>query len=217
MGEPFGKASRRTFFRINTFVSFPYRSSPKMNSSVSHKTLINRHSKPWRAGCPGLFLQRAGKISAFFLILIFLVPIFSHAQPMGMKPWKKESRCGRASDLNLTPEQAKGLDLLQQTYLQETQLLRAQLITRRLELRELLTNPSLKADPIRTKYVEVAETQSKLEEKAIEYLLKVRGLLTNDQLKFWCPEEEFPPHQRMMPGHRPMRRMNPMRALPPEE
>jgi Spy/CpxP family protein refolding chaperone len=157
------------------------------------------------------------KIAVFSLILIFLLPIFSHAQPMGMRPWKKETRGGRASELNLTSEQAKELNRLQQTHLQETQLLRAQLITRRLELRELLTSPSVRTESIRVKYVEVVETQSKLEEKTIEYLIKVRGLLSHEQLRLWCPEEECPLSQRMMPGHRPMRRMNPMRALPPEE
>jgi hypothetical protein len=42
----------------------------------------------------------------------------------------------------------------------------------------------------------------------------VRELLTHEQIRFWCPEEEWPLFQRMMPGHRPMKRM---RALPPEE
>lgn len=157
------------------------------------------------------------KIIFYLLILILLLPIFSYSQPKGMKYWRKDVRCLRASDLTLNSEQAKGLDLLQQTYLEETQLLRAQLIIKRLELRELLTNPSAKIETIRTKHDEIVETQSKMEEKAIEYLIKVRGLLTLEQLKFWCPEEEFPLSQRMMPGHRPMRPMKPMRARPREE
>ncbi len=157
------------------------------------------------------------KLCVFILILIFLLPASSYSQSKGMKPWRKDVRCWRASELNLTSEQTKELNLLQQTYLQEVQLLRAQLITKRLELRELLTNPSVKTESVRTKYGEVVETQSKMEEKAIEYLLKVRGLLTHEQLKLWCPEDEFPLSQRMMPGHRPMRPMDPMRRLPPEE
>jgi len=157
------------------------------------------------------------KIAVFSLVLIFLLPIFSHAQPMGMRPWRKDGRCGRASDLHLSPEQAKGLNLLQQTYLQETQLLRAQLVTKRLEFRELLINPAIKTESIRTKYIEMVETQSNLEEKAIEYMVKIRGLLTYEQLKSWCPEQEFPLFQRMRPGHGPMGPMSPRRTLPPEE
>ncbi len=160
------------------------------------------------------------KIIFFFFILIFFLPYFSYSQPKGMEHWRKDVWCSRALDLTLNSEQAKGLNLLQQTYLEEIQLLRAQLITKRLELRELLTSPSAKIETIRTKQGEVVETQFKMEEKAIEYLIKVRGLLTLEQLKFWCPEEEFPLSQRRLPGHRPMRPMRPMypmRAKPPEE
>jgi Spy/CpxP family protein refolding chaperone len=157
------------------------------------------------------------KITAFSLILIFLLPISSYSQSMGMRPWRKDARCWRALDLNLSSEQAKGLNLLQQTYLEETQLLRAQLVTKRLEIRELLTNPAIKTESIRTKHLEWVETQSKLEEKAIEYLVKVRSLLTHEQLKSWCPEQEFHLFQRMMHGHSPMGPMNPKRTLPPEE
>ncbi len=157
------------------------------------------------------------KITVLSLILIFLFPISSYSQSMGMRPWKKDARCWRASELNLSSEQAKGLDLLQQTYLRETQLLRAQLVTKRLEFRELLTNHAIKTEFIRIKYLEVVETQSKMEEKAIEYLVKIRSLLTQEQLKFWCPEQEFPLFQRMMPGHSPMGPMNPRKTLSPEE
>jgi Spy/CpxP family protein refolding chaperone len=157
------------------------------------------------------------KITVFFLILIFLLPISSYSQSKGMKPWRKEARCWKASELPLSPEQGNRLNPLQQTYLEETQLLRAQLVTKRLELRELLTNPAIKTESIRTKYLELVETQSKMEEKAIEYLVKIRSLLTHEQLKSWCPEQEFPLFQRMMHGHSPMRPINPKRAMPTEE
>ena len=157
------------------------------------------------------------KITAFSLVLIFLLPIASSPQPKGMRPWRKDARCGMASELNLSPEQTKGLNLLQQTYLREMQLLRAQLITRRLEFRELLTNPAVRTEAIRMKYIEVTETQSKIEEKAMEYLVKIRNLLSHEQLQFWCPEQEFPAFQRMMPGHSPTGPMGPKRTLPPEE
>ena len=157
------------------------------------------------------------KITVFSLILIFLLPISSFSQSKGMKPWRKEARCWRASELHLSPEQGNRLTLLQQTYLEETQLIRAQLVTKRLEIRELFTNPAIKTESIRTKYLEMVETQSKLEEKAIEYLVKVRSLLTHEQLKAWCPDQEFPLFQRMIHGHGPMGPVSPRRALPPEE
>ncbi len=157
------------------------------------------------------------KITIYSLILIFFLPMVSDSQPIGMRPWKKEARCWRASELNLSPEQAKNLDLFQQTFLRETQLLRAQLLTRRIELRELLTNPANTTESIRNKHFEVVETQSKIEEKAIEYMMKVRSLLTQEQLKLWCPEQEFPFFQRTMPSYSPMGPMPHRKSLPPEE
>jgi hypothetical protein len=158
------------------------------------------------------------KIIIFPLILIFFFPIFSYAQSMGMRPGRKDARCWGASELNLSSEQAKGLTHIQQTYFRETQLLRAQLVTKRLEFREFLTNPAIRMESIRAKYLDVVETQSKMEEKAVEYLVKVRSLLTHEQLRLWCPEQEFPLLQRMMPGHGPLRGpMIPKKPFPREE
>jgi Spy/CpxP family protein refolding chaperone len=123
---------------------------------------------------------------------------------MGMRPWKGEGPCWSASELNLSQEQRKGLDLNQQTYLREAQLIRAQLFTKRLELREFLTNPTIKIESIRMKHLEIIDLRSKQEEKAIEYLIKVRNLLTLEQLQNWCPEQEFPSFRQMMYGPSPM-------------
>lgn len=121
-----------------------------------------------------------------------------------MKKWRGEGPCWRASELNLSQEQRKSLDLFQQTYFREAQLTRAQLFTKRLELRELLTNPTARTESIRVKSLEIIELQSKQEERAIEYLIKVRNLLTPEQLQNWCPEQEFPFFRQMMYGTDPM-------------
>ena len=128
----------------------------------------------------------------------------SHGPGMGMRKWRGEGQCWRASELNLSQEQRRGLDLIQQTYFREAQLFRLQLFTKRLELRELLIHPTIKLESIRVKYLEIIELQSKQEEKAIEYLIKVRNLLTPDQLQNWCPEQEFPAFRQMMYGTGPM-------------
>lgn len=158
-------------------------------------------------------------VRLIILLLVFLLTQVSpiHSEAQGMRPWRREGKCLRALELHLTSEQSRRLHHLQQTYLQETQNLRAQLIAKRMELRELLTNSTARMENIRTKYMEVVETQSKLEEKAIDYLIKVRDLLTQEQLNLWCPEEEFPMLHKMPPGHRPLRPMPPMRMQPLEE
>jgi Spy/CpxP family protein refolding chaperone len=155
------------------------------------------------------------KIIFFLLILIVLcLASFSFSQPFGMRypPAKerREERCWRASELNLTSEQKKGLSQIQQSYFRETQLLRAQLFSKQVELREFLTDKSANAEAVRSKHSEVHRLQSRFEEKAIEYLIHVRNILTEEQLKNWCPEQEFPFFRRMGPMH-------PRRGFPPPE
>ncbi len=133
---------------------------------------------------------------------------------MGMRHWRGENRGWRASELNLSSEQTKELDLIQQTYYRETQLQRTQLLSKRLELREFLTDPTIKIEFIRSKYAEINEIQFRFEEKAAEYLIKVRNLLTPEQLKSWNSEEEYPLFQRMMHEHDPMGHMRLKKNLP---
>ena len=159
------------------------------------------------------------KIQTLIFCLLFILTVslsFSQPPGMGMKKWRGEGPCWRASDLDLSLDQVKRLDLIHQAYFRETQLPKAELFAKRLELREFLTNPNLRIESIRSKYLEINEIQSKLEEKTIEYLIKVRNILTQEQLKIWCPEQEFPLFQRMKHGPGPMGIMPPRKPPFPE-
>jgi Spy/CpxP family protein refolding chaperone len=163
------------------------------------------------------------RITIPLFIFIFVFPTFlAFSQPSKMKTspgteqWWREAQCLRASDINLSQDQMKGLDLIQEAYFQEIRLLRIQLFSKRLELRDLLTNPTLKSEAIRTKYREMNELQLKLDEQTMEYLLKLRNLLTKEQLKTWCPEKEFSSLREMVQGPGLMHPMHP-RMHPPEE
>jgi Spy/CpxP family protein refolding chaperone len=144
-------------------------------------------------------------------------PSFPQPPGMGMKKWRGENPCWRASELNLSQEQRKSFDLIQLAYFREAQILRLQLFTKNFELRELLTNPTTTTESIRAKYLEFIELQSKRAEKAVEYLIKVRNLLTPEQLKNWCPEREIPSFGHMMHGAAPMGPMHQRKAFPPPE
>ena len=152
-----------------------------------------------------------------FLFVFVASPSFSQPPGMGMRKWRGEATCWRASDLDLSQEQRKSLELIQQAYFREAQLLRAQLFTRRLELRELLIGPTIKIESIRAKNSEIIELQSKEEERSVEYLVKVRNLLTPEQLRKWCPEREFPAFRHRMHGTGPMGPMHPGKTFPPSE
>jgi Spy/CpxP family protein refolding chaperone len=152
-----------------------------------------------------------------FLLIFAASPSFSQPPGMEMRKWRGKAPCWRASDLDLSPEQRKNLELIQQAYFRETQLLRAQLFTRRLELRELLIDPAIKLESIRAKNSEIIELQSKEEERSVEYLVKVRNLLTPEQLQKWCPEQEFPAFRHRMYGSGSMGPMHPRKTFPPPE
>ena len=153
----------------------------------------------------------------FFSLLLSIAPSFSqppdtkYGPGMGRMHWRGDSPCFRASDLNLSPDQMKELNLIHQAYFRETQPLRAELLSRYFELKEFLTNPIIKMESIHAKNAEIIQLQSRLEERSIYYLVKVRTLLTQDQLRIWCPEQEFPPLRRMMhgPGAMPPKRPHP--------
>jgi hypothetical protein len=141
-------------------------------------------------------------------LILFQLASFAFSQPSDnmmrhgpeFRGWRGEGRCFRASELNLSQDQAKRLESIQQAYLRDTQVPRTELFSKRLELREFFTNPTVKIETIRSKYLEINELESRIEEKTIDYLLKVKGLLTQEQLKIWCPEQEFSLFRRMMQG-----------------
>ena len=153
----------------------------------------------------------------FFLLFFEASLSFSQPPGMGMRKWRGENPCWRAVELDLSRDQRKNLELIQQAYFREAQLLRAQLFSRRLELRELFVSPTVKIESIRSKNSEIIEIESKQEEKAIEYLIKVRNLLTSEQLQKWCPEQEFPAFRQRMYGTGPMGPMHPRETFPPPE
>ncbi len=160
------------------------------------------------------------KIVLMLLLFSFFMPISSpRADParmtmrpgMGMGPWEVEDpQCRQAAELNLSA----GLAEIEQAYLRETRLLRAQIFLKRLELRQAFTDPSTRVESIRSKYAELLDLKSKLEEKSLEFLMKVRELLTIEQLNRWCPEREFPYSRQTVHGMDPRYPRHPPRKLP---
>jgi len=166
------------------------------------------------------------KPKCFFLVFLFLFlfisPSFSqpsekgHGPGMGRMHRRGEPSCLRASDLNLSPNQMKELELIQQSFYREAYPIRTELFSKYFELKEFLINPTIKIESIHAKNAEIILLQSKLEERTIHYLIKVRALLTQEQLKIWCPEQEFPQSRRMMPGPGHLGPMGPPKPYPQE-
>ena len=159
-------------------------------------------------------------VLVFLFLFLFISPSFSQPPERRHGPGMMHRRggppCPRASDLNLSLDQMKELELIQQSFYREAQPIRTELLSKYLELKEFLTNPIIKTESIHAKNAEIILLQSKLEERTIHYLIKVRALLTQEQLRIWCPEQEFPHSRRMMPGPGPMGPMGQPKPSPQE-
>ncbi len=70
-------------------------------------------------------------------------------------------------------------------------------------------------NPVRT-MTDVEKLKPVDSAKSIDYLMKVRGILTQEQLRSWCPELEIPFFRRMMQRPDLKGPMNPKR-MPPHE
>jgi hypothetical protein len=175
-----------------------------------------------RIGFRWAIMKLKSLVLVFLFLSLFICPSFSqppdkrHGPEMGRMHRRGELLCPRASDLNLSSDQMKELELIQQSFYREASPIRTELFSKYLELKEFLTDPIIKIESIRAKNAEIILLQSKLEERAIHYLIKVRALLTQEQLRIWCPEQEFLRSRRMMPGPGSMGPMGPPKPHPQE-
>jgi hypothetical protein len=144
-------------------------------------------------------------VLVFLFLFLFISPSFSqppekgHGPGMGRMHRRGEPPCLRATDLNLSSDQMKELELIQQSFYREAHPIRTELFSKYFELKEFLTNPLVKIESIHAKDAEIILLQSRLQERTTHYLIKVRALLTQEQLRLWCPEQEFPHSRRMTP------------------
>ena len=83
---------------------------------------------------------------------------------------------------NLTVEQSEKLATLQKTHIEETSALRTERATKNIELYQLLAQPQPKTEEILLKQKELSNLQSQLEQKCLSKELKMRQILTEEQL-----------------------------------
>lgn len=83
---------------------------------------------------------------------------------------------------SLTAEQGTNLQELRQKFDDETAQLRGTIITKRFELQSLWTNPTADSRAIQEKEKELRSLQDQMTEKATQFKLEARNILTPDQL-----------------------------------
>ncbi|MDZ7696284.1 MAG: Spy/CpxP family protein refolding chaperone [Deltaproteobacteria bacterium] len=98
----------------------------------------------------------------------------------GMSPGYCWSNAG-ASNLNLTEEQSGKLQTLREDYVKEITPLQNQMISLRAEMRLLWNAAGPEAEKILAKQRELSGIQAQLDEKAAQYRLDCRAMLTPEQ------------------------------------
>jgi len=99
--------------------------------------------------------------------------------------------CWQPGDLHMTAEQTEKLKSIQGSYLNEITALRNDLLNKRYELNKLMSNPTSKASDIKAKQEGVFALETQIQEKVIDYQLKVREILTPQQFKRWRSQGQF--------------------------
>jgi len=129
----------------------------------------------------------------FFALILFLFTALN-AQPLrAQQPFPKQSKpilkidrqgTGWQSFLvDLTEEQAKAIENLQRTYAAEVLALRIELISLRFELRHLIRDPNVQSKILLDRQKKILELQTKHENLSFSFQLKLREILTKEQLE----------------------------------
>jgi zinc resistance-associated protein len=115
------------------------------------------------------------------VVLMAIGASYAYAQRAGFGPGHRMG-WGYGNWSSLTPEQQTKLQELHQKFNDETAQLRGSILAKRLELQSLWTNP--KADPkaILEKEKELTSLQDQLRDKAVQFRLEARSLLTPEQI-----------------------------------
>lgn len=89
---------------------------------------------------------------------------------------------GQGKWSSLTPEQQTKFQELRQKFNDETAQLRGTMLTKRLELQSLWRNPKADSKAILEKEKEFRSLQNQMEDKAVQFKLEARTILTPEQL-----------------------------------
>ena len=124
------------------------------------------------------------------LIALILINIkVSEAQrtfPSDTKPnlrMDSQGTCWESSSFALTETQMKELETLRRAYMAEAIPIRTGLFALKIELRHLLSDPSVQPQILFEQQKKISALQAKLEELFLSYQVKARSIFTKEQLE----------------------------------
>ncbi len=106
----------------------------------------------------------------------------SQGQRFAAKAWAGKHTFGLRSRLNLTAEQKEKIANLRLTFKEGTLELCTELARKRLEIQKLLLEESPDLTRVYALVDEMAPIQAEIQKKAIDFRLKLKNLLTKEQL-----------------------------------
>ena len=89
-------------------------------------------------------------------------------------------------ELGLSSEQRSAIERINAEHSAHVARLRDELLERRLEVEALLKDPKATEETIRDKAGEMVRAHNRLQEKMTDYQLRLRTILTPEQLRRWC-------------------------------
>jgi Spy/CpxP family protein refolding chaperone len=165
-----------------------------------------------------LFQRRIFIALILSLLALFIIRISSAQEAfpkMGRPGLRTESQemCLESLLPSLTKDQVKTIESLRRTYMAEAMPIRMELLALRIELRYLLSDPIVQPRVLFDQQGKISALQVKLEELSLSYVVKIRSVLTKEQLKRlpqgWASEmglgHEFP---AMDTGRRSKKRLH---------
>ena len=140
-------------------------------------------------------------IILFMFVLPLIVPPALAQWPgqRGMRGGNRHPPCWRPDDLHMTPEQTERLKSIQSSYLSDIRRLRNDLANKRYQLRKLMSDQASSRYDVRKNQEEVFRLETQIQEKMVDYQLKVKEILTPQQFKRWRYQERS--GNRMGPQH----------------
>jgi Spy/CpxP family protein refolding chaperone len=132
------------------------------------------------------------------VVVLGITYVYARSPVYGRMGW------GYGKWSSLTPEQETKLQELRQKFNDETAQLRSSITTKRLELQSLWSNPKADSMAIQEKEKELMTLQDQMREKAFQFKLETRNVLTPEQLAQIGPrwgEGGFGRGHRMGPGY----------------
>jgi len=147
--------------------------------------------------------MKIGYFSTF--LLFFLLLVVFQSPPLWGQPteggetggFKGRPECWLPEDLQLTAEQIEKMESIQKSFLEDITPLRNDLFNKKYSLRRLFSDPASSATTIKAKQEEVFAVQRQIQEKLLDYRLKVRDILTPEQYQLWMSKYQMRPGPMM--------------------